>query len=207
MASEVTWIEVSSGRVFRIPADEQLPIGDAVVRNLKGERLEVDLDALAQFAVPREDAFRQIKDDLGGLLGGLSQGLKGEAEKFEPTMRELGDRIRDGIGQAQVADALDGVGDRLKFWASALRSTVAAKEPEGADPDVGPKLCPACFSVVVGPGPCVSCDFDLALESPVTMTPLAYADADRCDCGACGAPILVRARRCAACGARQVRAP
>ncbi|GEM_PF-3244818 len=207
MAADVTWIEVNSGRVFRVPGDTPLPMGEGVVRNLKGERLDVDLAALEAFEVPREEAFRQVRDDLGGFLGTLGQGLMGEVEKLEPTVRDLGERLQQGAAQANVADALDGVGDRLKLWASTLRGGQGPAAGAGAKADAPPtqRLCPACFALVVDPVTCASCDFDLGQEPPVSLTPLDYAETDRVDCGACAAPILVTARRCAACGARQGR--
>ncbi len=207
MASEVLWIEVSSGRVFRVPGEEPLPMGEAVVRNLKGERLEVDLEALAEFEVPREEAFRQLRGDLGSLLGSLGEGLREEAEKLEPTVRDLGDRLRENVNQAQVAEALDGLGDRLKHWADALRSGTDGKARTSPSTQQGPdrKLCPACFALIVGPGLCISCEFDLDQEEPVTMSPSEVAEAERRDCLACGTPILESARRCAACGAHQER--
>lgn len=207
MGSAITWIEVSSGRVFRVPADTQLPMGDAVLRNLKGERLAVALDALVPFEVPRDQALRQVTEDVTGFLGGLGEGLKGEAERLEPTVRELGGRLREGVNTAQVADALDGVGDRLKAWARSMRGGDGdGGTPAGRSP--GPpeqRLCPACFALVVGTGPCASCELDLDAEPPIAMSPLQYAEIDRRDCSACAAPILVTARRCAACGASQGR--
>ena len=203
MAPDVTWIEVTSGRVFRVPGDTALPMGDAVVRNLKGERLDVDLDELARFEVPKEEAFRQVRDDLGGFLGGLGQGIMGEVERLEPAVRDLGGRLQKTAAQVQVADALDVVGDRLKLWARTMRS--GASEATGTSASEAPqqRLCPACFSLIVDPVSCASCDFDLASEGPVTMSPLQYAETDRVDCCGCGAPILETARRCAACGAVQ----
>ncbi len=204
MASEVTWIEVASGRVFRVPAEHALPMGDAVVRNLKGERLDVDLEALAEFEVPRDEAFKQVAQDVGGFLGSLSEGLMGEVEKLEPTLRSVGGKLQEGAAKANVADALDTVGDRLKLWAQSMRGAAGREAP--ADEEApGQRVCPACFSLVVDPSVCASCDLDLAAEPPITMSPLTYAETDRVDCVRCATPILETARRCGACGARQRR--
>jgi hypothetical protein len=205
MDAEVTWIEVGSGRVFRVPADTQLAMGDAVVRNLKGERLDVDLEALTPFEVPRDEAFRQVRADLGGFLGSLGQGLMGEVERLEPSVRDLGDRLQKTAAQAQVADALDVVGDRLKLWANTMRGGAGGGTRARADEKPEQRLCPACFALIVDPVRCACCDFDLAIEAPVTLSPLEYGETERVDCGGCGAPILETARRCAVCGARQGR--
>ncbi len=203
MADATTWIEVATGRVFRVPVETQLPMGDSVVRNLRGERLDVDLEALAEFEVAREEALRQLKDDVGGFLGEVGQNLRTESEKLEPTVKELGDRLRAAVNKAEVADSLDMLGDRLKNWARNMRGDTPA-ETEAPRSEQGHKVCPACFSLLIGVSePCAACGHDFEEEGPVHMSPLEYGNADRKDCVSCGAPILARASRCEACGARQ----
>ena len=202
MADSTTWIDVASGRVFRVPAETELPMGQDVVRNLRGERLDVDLAAMEEHEVSREEAFRHVRDDVGDFLGLLGETLRTEGEKPEPTVRELGDRLKAAVNKGEVADSLDVLGDRLKTFARNLRGGAESAEREPSDQ--GHKLCPACYGLVVSPGgPCATCGHDLDVEGPVAMSPLEYADADRVDCTACGAPILASARCCEACGAPQ----
>lgn len=64
MGEKVVFATKDQKRFFHIPDDAQLAAGPLLLRNLKGEKREVDAEAVAAFEIPEDQAKAIVAEDL-----------------------------------------------------------------------------------------------------------------------------------------------
>ena len=74
--SSTLWTDISKTRYFLIPDDISLPNGDFLIRTTTGKKCQVDLEAVKEFEITKEEANAWLKDQFKTVMGQLKTGLK-----------------------------------------------------------------------------------------------------------------------------------
>lgn len=79
MSAQV-WFDQPRERFWRVPEGVEIPSGTTVIRSLTGGRTQADVDALADWALPREQARRAVMDELRHATQHASRALGAAAQ-------------------------------------------------------------------------------------------------------------------------------
>ncbi len=120
------WYAVGTRDYFAIPAGAELPEGDLTIRAiLAAADRSVDREAIASFAIPREEATRRLQVDAARALGHARDALG--------RLVEIGARIPGQLVQpSDVETVVDSLGKGLSDLARRFREQ--RKAPGSSDP-------------------------------------------------------------------------
>lgn len=112
------YISLDSSRFFSLPDDQDLPPGETVVRRLMHPPEKSDLDALAQWEIPREEGLALAKT----LVDTTPMG------RFEEHVLEL----QEALQKPETQAGLRKVGEGLKKLGQDARRRREAREARAA---------------------------------------------------------------------------
>jgi len=93
------YLSLDSSRCFALPDDQELPAGETVVRRLMHPPEKSDLDALAQWEIPREEGLELAKKQLKETPMGRfeEQVLELQAAMRNPETQEGLRKVAEGL--------------------------------------------------------------------------------------------------------------
>ena len=127
--SHTVWFDAGRHHFWRVPDDAELPEGDVEIRNLSGGRRSVDVAALDDFVIPREEARQAVLDQLrdaastaGRALGAMAQSWLEDAQAMVPEGMSLSD-LEERLGPMEGWLDNESVKERFGEASDSVRRT------------------------------------------------------------------------------------